>query len=78
MPGERYRLVEVRPDRGDEEIRPVVLNYEEAQESLDAEAFMHEMTGWQVTRGDDLVVCSRGSARRIIQMRKYEPMSDQN
>ena len=74
--GKRYRLVEVRPDRGREEVRPIAMSYEEALESLAAERYLHELTGWNVTSGDDLIVCSKGSARRIVQIREFDPMSD--
>jgi hypothetical protein len=61
-------------------VHSIVLNEEEARESLEMEAFMHEKGGWTVTRGDDVVVARTiirdKMVERVITMRESSPLDD--
>jgi hypothetical protein len=77
MSGARFRLVDIRPDRGGQEyVRPTVLSEEEAAESLDVEVYLHELAGWIVTRGEGNIICRRGNAVRVVAIRGFTPFDD--
>lgn len=74
MTGDRYRLVYT--GKGKTHVSSVVLSREEVKESLDAEADLHQIFGWTVTRGDNIVVCRRGGSERVITVRHSTPLDD--
>ena len=78
MTGERYRIVEIRPDKGGEEYTSsIVLSEEEIPYYLAVEQEMHESSGWEVTPGDNLIVCRRGRLIRVLEARKFDPFNDE-
>ena len=77
MAGERFRIVEIRPDKGGAEFpSTVVLAEEEIPYWLSVETELHESTGWEVTQGDNVIVCRRGTIVRVLEARKYDPFND--
>jgi hypothetical protein len=77
MAGDRYRIVEIRPDKGGVEYpSTVILAEDEVEFRLAVEAELHEMSGWEVTTGDNIVVCRRGDMVRVLEARKYDPFND--
>lgn len=74
MPGKRYRLV-YKSER-EHHVSSVVLSQDEITDHLDAEAHLHELTGWSVTRGDLLIVCRRGDSLRVIEAKSFDPFDD--
>lgn len=74
MNGERFRLVYTT--KNERHVSSVVLGHEEAQEMLTAEAQVHELFGWTVTRGDDLVVCRKRKRVRVIEIARFTPLDD--
>lgn len=77
MAGERYRIVEIRPDKGGAEFpSTVVLAEDEIDYWLSVETEMHESSGWEVTPGENMIVCRRGTLVRVLEARKYDPFND--
>lgn len=87
MTGERWRLVG-RQNDGQEHVNSIVMNEEEARESLLIEAAIHDRFGWTVTVGlneddePDVVVARKRSRRgfdiiRAITVRAFGPLDDE-
>lgn len=74
--GDRYRLVYT--GKGETHVSSVVLAREEVSESLDVEARLHQIFGWTVTRGKNIVICRRGQNERIITVRHSTPLDDKS
>lgn len=74
MTGERWRLVTTT--NGTVDVSSVAMSHDEAQEQLEGEAIIAALAGWNVTPGDDVVVCSRGSTTRTVEARRYDPLND--
>ena len=74
----RYRLVTAQNTTGwAQHVSSVVLNQDEAAEQLDAEARMHELCGWTVTRGSDVIVCRRHHVIRSVSVKATDAMHDE-
>lgn len=65
MTGKRYRLVSTQG--AEDHVNSVVLSEEEAREYLQVEADIHENFGWEVTRGEDVVVARKYTERGLIE-----------
>ena len=74
----RWRLVSEQSNGSGPDVSTVVLSEDEAIEQLAAEALMHQMAGWVVTVGDDVVVCrwARSGLVRTIRRVEYDAMHD--
>jgi len=70
----RFRLVDTQ--NGNRHVSSVVLAEEEVEPHLDAEATMHRLAGWRVTRGEGIVVCRKGRKRRSIHVESFTPFDD--
>ena len=73
---DRYRLVSQSNRSPDPHVSSVLMAEDEVEEHLDAEAYLHELGGWTVTRGMGTVICRRGPITRVISVRKSSPMDD--
>lgn len=73
--GTRYRLIYRQGGRT--HISSVVLGPDEVDEDLAAEADMHALDGWTVTKGDRVIVARspRGQVR-VIEARAFGPLDD--
>lgn len=69
----RYRLVSQQSNAPQPHVSDVAMDKHEAAEQLDAEALIHQLSGWTVTRGDNIVVCRRGDTTRVITIQKGAP-----
>lgn len=77
MAGERYRIVEIRPDKGGAEYpSSVILAEDEIEPWLSVEAELHKNSGWEVTPGQNMLVCRRGTLVRVLEARMYDPFND--
>lgn len=81
----RWRIVGEQ-NGGPEHVNSIVMNEEEARESLKMEAHIHERFGWTVTLGlnadeepDVVVARKRARGRQIVRaftVREFDPMDD--
>ena len=72
--GNRYRLVTEQSGR--EHVSSLVLSAEEAQESLLAEAWLHDVHGWAVERYPSMIRAERDGIVRWIWASAREPLED--
>lgn len=75
MTGDRYRLV-TEHSGGERHVSAGVLGEDEISATLEAEALLHELGGWEVTRSEGSVLCRSGSTLRVIAARRFDPMND--
>ena len=72
----RYRLVTEQNGRP-AHVSSLVLSAEEAQESLLAEAWLHDVHGWAVERYPGMIRVERDGKVRWIWVRGREPLEDE-
>ena len=76
--GTRWRLVSTQG--GKPMVSSVVLSEQEARETLEIEADIHEKWGWTVTRGEEVVVCRKLTPERMVErvltIRAAGPLDD--
>ncbi len=76
--GNRYRLV--TRQGSSEHVHSVVMNREEADEMLEEEREMHELTGWEVSGGEGLIsariLVGGKRVTRVVFIRAYAPLED--
>ena len=80
MIGQRWRLVSEQAG-GAPYVSTIVLSADEVADQLDGEAYLHSITGWAVTRGDNVVVCRKTVGPRVGLVRTisavaFGPMDD--
>lgn len=55
-------------------VASIVQTYEEVMEALEVVALIHQRGGWEVTCGEDTVVCRRGRIIRCIYFIREGPL----
>jgi hypothetical protein len=74
--GERFRLC-TEQDGAPLHVGSVVLSREEARESLETEAWLHEAAQWRVDRFPGMVRAERGDVVRWIWTSRRQPFGDE-
>lgn len=78
MSGQRFRLLTEQENGplASSHLSSVILNEEEAQQSLNIERMMHQWAGWAVEIHDGKIVCKRNSVTRTITIKSFDAMND--
>lgn len=71
----RWRLVSEQ-NGNPPQVSTVVLGADEVADHLAAEAELHALAGWQVTCGENVVICRKGNTTRAVSAVEFDAMDD--